>query len=170
MIKNFSKYIKEELKDRTYMDAYYKLKRLGGVHIQRANNIRNWAAKSKSLGDVNVYLNIVESQSTNNRTKEITIYKELYPMSHQIKPTEKIIKEGPLKCYLSYFGLADSFEDEYDLSSDTISQELLSLMFNVYLITHTIMAYRKRRRHTRRPKVYRQIGRASCRERVSSPV
>ena len=56
------------------------------------------------------------------------------------------------------------------------------------------MAYRKRRRHTRRPKVYRrkyrktglkrklsnsraylfkrwvEIGRASCRERVSSPV
>lgn len=138
MIKNFIEYIKEELKDKTYMSAYHKLKRLGGVHTQRANNIRNWVVKSKSLGEVNVYLKIVETQQINSINKRITIHKELYPMDHQIDSNEKIIKEGPLNCYLSYVGLTDSFEDEYDLNSETISEELIYLMFNVFVYNEEV--------------------------------
>ena len=80
MIKNFIEYIKEELKDKTYMSAYYKLKKLGGVHTQRANNIRNWAVKSKSLGEVNVYLKIIEYNHINTINGFMTVLKKLYPI------------------------------------------------------------------------------------------
>lgn len=138
MIKNFLEYIKEELTDRTYMNAYYKLKRLGGVHSKRANAIRNWVAKSQSLGDVNVYLNIVETQRTNTRTNETSISQELYPMDHKLQSNEKIVKEGPLKCWISYFGLTDAFEDEYNLDSEDISKELNYLLFNVYVYNEDV--------------------------------
>jgi hypothetical protein len=136
MIKNFIEYIKEELKDSTYMSAYYKLKRLGGSHIKRAESIRNWAAKKRSLGDVNVYLNIFEFK--NERGGKTYQGIDLCPMDYKVKSSEKIIKNGPLPCFLSYVGLTESFEDDYDLDSENINEYLEWLAFNVYVYNEEV--------------------------------
>jgi len=101
-----------ELKHSTYQDAAVKLRRLGGVHKERASKLDQWSFISlgKHLGTFNMKFDIQSVKFENWKTKEITWENCLVPNKITHKDFHRkmnMVKEGPLPVYL-WGGLVDN--------------------------------------------------------------
>jgi len=118
MIKKWNDFQKiNELKHRTYQDAAVKLRKLGGVHRERASKISQWSYISlgKHLGTFNMKFDIQSVEFENWKTKEKTWENLLIPnkiTSKDVHRKMNMVKEGPLPVYL-WGGLVDDLNEIY---------------------------------------------------------
>ena len=106
-----------ELKHSTYQDAAVKLRRLGGVHKERASKLDQWSFISlgKHLGTFNMKFDIQSVKFENWKTKEITWENLLIPNKITHKDVHRkmnMVKEGPIPVYL-WGGLVDDPNEIY---------------------------------------------------------
>jgi hypothetical protein len=133
MIKKWNDFQKiNELKHRTYQDAAVKLRKLGGVHKERASKMEQWSYISlgKHLGTFNMKFDIQSLQFENWKTKEKTWENCLVPnkiTSKDVHRKMNMVKEGPLPVYL-WGGLVDDLNEIYgDDMQDSLTH--ISCMF-----------------------------------------
>ena len=113
MIKKWNDFQKiNELKHRTYQDAAVKLRRLGGVHKERASKLDQWSfiSLAKHLGTFNMKFDIQSVEFENWKTKEKTWEDCLLPnkiTSKNVNRRINMVKEGPLPVYI-WGGLVDN--------------------------------------------------------------
>jgi len=101
-----------ELKHSTYSIAATKLRRLGGVHKERASKLSQWSYISlgKHLGTFNMKFDIQSIEFENWKTKEKTWENCLLPnkiTSKNVNRRINMVKEGPLPVYI-WGGLVDN--------------------------------------------------------------
>lgn len=101
-----------ELKRSTYQNAAHKLRKLGGIHKERASKMTQWSYISlgRHLGTFNMKFDIQSVEFENWKTKEKTWTDCLLPnkiTSKNINRKMKMLKEGPLPVYI-WGGLVDN--------------------------------------------------------------
>lgn len=101
-----------ELKHSTYQNAATKLRRLGGIHKERASKMTQWSYISlgKHLGTFNMKFDIQSVEFENWKTKEKTWEDCLLPnkiTSKDVNRKINMVKEGPLPVYI-WGGLVDN--------------------------------------------------------------
>ncbi len=125
MIKKFNEFdIINELKHSTYQSAASKLRRIGGVHKNRANNLNQWSYISlgKPLGTFNMHFDVLSMENTRRSTwDEFIIPSKI--ITNDFKGNTKIVKKGPLPVYL-WGGLVDN---PYELCNEDNMESLGSL-------------------------------------------
>lgn len=128
MIKKFNDFnIVNELKHSTYKSAASKLRRIGGTHTDRANNLNQWSYISlgKPLGIFNMHFDILSLENTRRSTwNEFLIPSKI--ITKYFKGNTKLIKKGPLPVYL-WGGLVDNPYEIFN-EEDIESLEFLNIM------------------------------------------
>ena len=97
----------EELKYDTYQSAASKLKKLG--HKERADKLNYWSMVSNNRDiSFNMAFDISERIENHWKTKKPYSYPNIKPFDKET--SEKILKEGPFKCYFTGGMVTDPLE------------------------------------------------------------
>lgn len=153
MIKKFKEFDNiNELKHSTYQSASSKLRRMGGIHKSRAENIDNWSYISlgKPFGTFNMHFDIISIEHESYKTKEKSWNDYIIPSNNK-KDSEnltKLQKKGPLPVYLCG-GLTEDINELYgeeyiedmeyiNIMFSAISEECIEPCSSFFLKTNVI--------------------------------